>query len=398
MSKAVRSLASYQVVIDQSWLKEAESAEQAQAPRVRLSCGIRLGVEVEDRKRTWLDDADVCLARSSIATARTTRTLYPYSRTKRNLETRVFPRKEARLLQQLQETLKKAVECCPQAEVLWLMAAKEQWLAGDVDGARETLGDAFEANPDSEPVWLAAVKLEWENDERERARALLARARSTAPSARVGSKQLLERECEDFAELQLLDEAITSYPSFHKFYLMAAQACESENKGSDKRLGDMKAARDFYQRGLKKCPKCAALWIGAAALEEKAFGATRARSVLELARSRNKGTPSLWLAAMRLERRHGHQKLAENLQAKALQECESSGELWADCISTAPRPARKGKSLEALKRCDNDARVIVAVANLFVSERKHNKARKWFARATALEPDLGDAWAHALTK
>ena len=51
------------------------------------------------------------------------------------------------------------------------MAAKEQWLAGDVDGARETLGDAFEANPDSEPVWLAAVKLEWENDERERARA-----------------------------------------------------------------------------------------------------------------------------------------------------------------------------------------------------------------------------------
>ena len=175
----------------------------------------------------------------------------------------------------------------------------------------------------------------------------------------------------------MLDEAITSYPSFHKFYLMAAQACESENKGTDKRLGDMKAARDFYQRGLKKCPKCAALWIGAAALEEKAFGATRARSVLELARSRNKGTPSLWLAAMRLERRHGHQKLAENLQAKALQECESSGELWADCISTAPRPARKGKSLEALKRCDNDARVIVAVANLFVSERNHNKARKW---------------------
>ena len=403
VSKAVRSLASYQVVIDrEAWLKEAESAEQAQAP---LTCAavvrhtIGLGVEVEDRKRTWLDDADACLARSSIATARA---VYAHALSifpnKKELWKRACSlEKKHGSPQQLQETLKKAVECCPQAEVLWLMAAKEQWLAGDVDGARETLGDAFEANPDSEPVWLAAVKLEWENDERERARALLARARSTAPSARVWLKAaLLERECEDFdAELQLLDEAITSYPSFHKFYLMAAQACESENKGSDKRLGDMKAARDFYQRGLKKCPKCAALWIGAAALEEKAFGATRARSVLELARSRNKGTPSLWLAAMRLERRHGHQKLAENLQAKALQECESSGELWADCISTAPRPARKGKSLEALKRCDNDARVIVAVANLFVSERKHNKARKWFARATALEPDLGDAWAHA---
>ena len=36
----------------------------------------------------------------------------------------------------------------PQAEVLWLMAAKEQWLAGDVDGVSEHAGDAFEANPD----------------------------------------------------------------------------------------------------------------------------------------------------------------------------------------------------------------------------------------------------------
>ena len=54
VSKAVRSLASYQVVIDrEAWLKEAESAEQAQAP---LTCAavvrhtIGLGVEVEDRK------------------------------------------------------------------------------------------------------------------------------------------------------------------------------------------------------------------------------------------------------------------------------------------------------------------------------------------------------------
>ena len=106
-------------------------------------------------------------------------------------------------------------------------------------------------------------------------------------------------------------------------------------------------------------------------------------------------TPRLWLAAIRLERRHGNAKLSENLAAKALQECPDAGELWADAIASAPRPARKGKSLEALKRCDNDARVIVAVSALFVAERKHAKARKWFARALALEPDLGDAWARS---
>ena len=68
----------------------------------------------------------------------------------------MFPRKEARLPQQLQETLKKAVECCPQAEVLWLMAAKEQWLAGDVDGAQDA-GRRLRGESRFEPVWLAAV-------------------------------------------------------------------------------------------------------------------------------------------------------------------------------------------------------------------------------------------------
>lgn len=32
--------------------------------------------------------------------------------------------------------LRRAVEYCPQATVLWLMAAKERWLTGDVPGAR----------------------------------------------------------------------------------------------------------------------------------------------------------------------------------------------------------------------------------------------------------------------
>ena len=167
------------------------------------------------------------------------------------------------------------------------MAAKEKWLAGDVDGARSTLMEAFAANPDSEQVWLAAAKLEWENDERDRARVLLAKARDRAPSARVWMKAaLLERECRDFdAELSLLDEALKAYPAFHKFYLMAGQACERPVPApgsapcvrTDKRLGDAAAARDFYQRGLRRCPKCAPLWIGAAALEERAFGAAPAR-------------------------------------------------------------------------------------------------------------------------
>ena len=56
---------------------------------------------------------------------------------------------------------------------------------GDVPAARSILALAFQANPNSEEIWLAAVKLESENNEYERARRLLARARASAPTARV---------------------------------------------------------------------------------------------------------------------------------------------------------------------------------------------------------------------
>jgi pre-mRNA-processing factor 6 len=36
----------------------------------------------------------------------------------------------------------------------------------------------------------------------------------------------------------------------------------------------------------------------------------------------------------------------------------------------APRPQRKSKSVDALKRCDNDPRIIASIANLFWLDRK----------------------------
>lgn len=85
----------------------------------------------------------------------------------------------------LDAILNRAVVHCPQSETLWLMAAKEKWLAGDVPAAREVLERAFVANPESEQIWLAAVKLEAENGELGVARELLIRARTVADTERV---------------------------------------------------------------------------------------------------------------------------------------------------------------------------------------------------------------------
>ena len=95
-----------------------------------------------------------------------------------------------------------------------------------------------------------------------------------------------------------------------------------------------------------------------------------------------------------MEMRHDMAKEAATLVARALQDCPSSGKLWALSIDMEDKRHKKGKSVDALKKCDNDAYVMLAVAKLFASERKIEKARSWFNRTVTLEADLGDAWAH----
>lgn len=64
-------------------------------------------------------------------------------------------------------------------------------MQNEIPAARSILALAFQANPNSEEIWLAAVKLESENNEDERAKRLLAKARMSAPTARVSVPCLL---------------------------------------------------------------------------------------------------------------------------------------------------------------------------------------------------------------
>ena len=42
-----------------------------------------------------------------------------------------------------------------------------------------------------------------------------------------------------------------------------------------------------------------------------------------------------------------------------MQECPSSGILWAESIFLEPRPQRKTKSVDALKKCEHDPHVLL---------------------------------------
>ncbi|KAF8261892.1 hypothetical protein EI94DRAFT_1744919 [Lactarius quietus] len=307
LEPAVRALRAHGVLLTrEQWLKEAERCE-AEARRVPT---VAMDVEEEDRLATWLG-------------------------TKRPLKP--------------DKLLARAVECCPQAEVLWLMWAKEKWLAGDVPVAREVLARAFVKNSESEQIWLAAVKLEAENGELTAARELLVRARTVADTERVRYMDeigVFERQ-QGQAELalQTVATALSKYPKFAKLYMIHGQILLAAK--------DFSGARAAYAAGLKAVPKDLTLWADGKSI--------RARALIEKARLVNPKSDLLWAEAS-----------AKALLARALQDCPSS--------AYYARPQRKARSVDALKKCADDPLVICT-------------ARQWFDRAVAAGPDIGDAWA-----
>merc|ERR1719411_1495843 len=144
-------------------------------------------------------------------------------------------------------------------------------------------------------------------------------------------------------------------------------------------IGKPDMARQTYSDAVRKCPDSIPLWLLFAELECQKGTVTKARSVIEKARLRNPANDQLWLKAIRIEADAGLTDIAKTVLARALQECPNSGLLWAEAIQMEAKPQRKTKSVDALKKCEHDPHVLLAVSKLFWSERKLTKARDWLA-------------------
>ncbi|KAG0055608.1 hypothetical protein BGZ83_008042 [Gryganskiella cystojenkinii] len=374
------------------WLEEAENCEKngfVKTCQAIVRATVGMGVEEADLKSTWMEDAESAISHQSYDTARA---IYAHA-------LKTFPSKKsiwrrAALLEKshgtatsLEELLMRSVKFCPHAEFLWLMGAKEKWIGGDVPGARAILDAAFVANPNSEQIWLAAVKLEAENGEHERAEKLLSNARVKADTMKVWMKSaVLERQLGKIPEaLQLLDQGLAKYPTAEKLWMIRGQILVDR--------GDNKMAQANFTKALTHCPKCVPLWIMSARLEEQTGVLIRARAKLERGRLLNPKSPELWLESVRIELRGNNANMGKTLMAKALQECPSSGLLWSESVWLETRAQRKGKIVDALKKSENSAHVLITAARLFWSDRQVEKARSWFLKAEKADADLGDAWA-----
>lgn len=395
MKRAVQALARESAMLKrEEWIAEAEKCEDEGAV---LTCGgiIRetLGWsldEDDDRIAIWMDDARGSIARGKYETARA---MYAYA-------LRVFPTKKSIWLaaadlernhgtrEALWQLLEKAVEACPQSEVLWMQLAKEKWQAGQINDARIVLGKAFNQNPNNEDIWLAAVKLEADAKQTDQARSLLAEARQEAGTDRVWIKSVaFERQMGNIDQaLDLVNQGLQLYPKAAKLWMIKGQIYEYLNK--------LPQAREAYGTGTRACPKSVPLWLLASRLEEKCGIIVKARSVLDRARLAVPKNPELWTESVRVERRAKNITQARILMSNALQDCPTSGLLWSESIwNLEPRTQRKPRSLEAIKKVDNDPILFVTVARIFWGERKLDKAMTWFEKAIVLDSDLGDTWA-----
>ncbi|KAJ1772746.1 U4/U6 x U5 tri-snRNP complex subunit Prp1 [Coemansia sp. RSA 1813] len=409
-AKAVSSLIANGALMGRaSWFDQAKQCEDDGYPatcQAIVAATADLDFDQDDspmdRVDIWTEEAEKMLASKNVVAARavfahaldTMPTNVDLWRLAADLE-----REHNEDPQALDALLRRGVQYCPQAEVLWLIAAKEKWVrSGDVDGARVVLEEAFAANPNSESILLAAVKLESENEQYTRALALLDRGRALSfDGGKKGTARIWMKSVVLLRQIGQLDRALEtvrqglqgSFEKSYKLWLLQSQI--------EVALGRPKEARQTLSKALKSCPTSVDLWIAAARLEASHHFSlhTRARAILERARVYVPRNPQLWLEAVCLEcdiAGNNEPKVARTLLTRAIQECPKAGALWAQAILLEPRTQRKAKSVDALKNT-SDCALIVMVARLFWSERRLEKARSWFERATRTDSDYGDAWA-----
>lgn len=184
--------------------------------------------------------------------------------------------------------------------------------------------------------------------------------------------------------LEILRTALQKFPKFPKLYMIQGQIHE-DNK-------NYPASRASYAAGVRACPKVPTLWILASRLEESDGKSIKARALLEKARLVNPANEELWAESVGVEDRSSGPSQAKAMLSRAIQECPTSGVLWSIALWTEPRASRKTKSVDALRKTKDHPIVVCTVARVLWADGVVERAREWFGRATATDPDLGDIW------
>ncbi|KNC48343.1 RNA splicing factor [Thecamonas trahens ATCC 50062] len=282
--------------------------------------------------------------------------------------------------------LRASVSALPTAPLLWLMAAKAVWQAGELGEARQLLAAASAAVPRCEPILLAGAKLETLAGAADAAGALLARARAETPSARVWVKSAVHaRMIGDAAGLaELLASGRSSWPDEAKLWMMAGQSAATPAE-----------AAAIYRDGLRAVPTSAPLWLLLAQTQVDEGKLVAARATLERGREALPSSDEVLEGAAKIEMMAGNREAAGQIVAEGLAALPRSGRLWVLAIELEPPAKKRSRAMDAVKAAKSEARILTYVARLFMFMRLGEKAKAWLQQARKVDSSYGDAWAWA---
>jgi pre-mRNA-processing factor 6 len=413
MTRAVKSLVKVNAMPKrEEWLEQATICEEqgdtgTAAAIVKATIGWDLD-EDDERRDTWLEDAKSVLNRNKPETARAILghcvSIFPYSTTVWHASADL--EKHHGTTETLLSVLERAVNATPNSvstptsnqlhsyhfthshqESLWLLYAREMWQSGDPEGARKVLGRSFEALPGNEMLYTRAVDFEVDAGNYDQARSFLQIARESAATDRIFMKSaVLERQLENYeTAIDICNQGLQNWPGSWKLHAIKGQLYEQ--------LSRLPEAQEAFSIGTRAASKAPVLYILLSRLQVKMGAIVKARSTLDRGRNSNPKSAEILLEQVRLERRANNLNQAQNLMAGALQQCPTSGILWAEKIMhLETRTQRKPRALEAIKKVEKDPLLFVVVARIFWAERRLDKAATWFTKAITVDSDFGDSW------
>ena len=180
--------------------------------------------------------------------------------------------------------------------------------------------------------------------------------------------------------MSYLQECISRFPKFNKFYLFMS---ECHSKAEDK--------LSIISSGIGKNPSDL-LFIQQSTILERLGKLARSRAALERGRKQCPKSELLWAASSRLEMRLNKQPIALQILLKGIKLFPHSGLLWSDLIFVEEEKKRKGIVIEALNKCIDDYLVVLRCAGYYWSVDESEKAAEWYEKAIQLNPNFGDAY------
>jgi pre-mRNA-processing factor 6 len=404
IERGIKTLAKNgKIVSKETWLDEARKCEMSGSLKTCsgiLKAAIKEDLQNidEEKKQLWVDYAEESKHKGCIETFR----IIYHTLLAREDDLQLwmsllqFEKKYGNKLTQ-ETTLKKAVDVCPENEILWLMYAKHKWETESIEAAKKLLEEASITHPNNEPIILAKVKLLREENNFKEAESVLCNARREIDTEKVWMQSIqLMRELNKLTEAEeICKEAVNKFKTFPKFWMILAQLKiqrGEENSNSETAKAFKEEAVKILESGLEENKKNPVLYTLICKLLIELNREAVARRIFETGIKNLPNNDYLLGEFIKFEWKSKNYSIVNSLLSKGLKDIPTSGILWSMAIDLEKPHLKHSKAADALSHVDNNEMVMTAIAKVYIKEKNMEKTRKWFENAIRINPDYADAW------